>query len=116
MERDGWALAFLCTLLVETPVYFFALRRMLGPAGALLASLVLNLATHPIAWSTIMAAPDEFPGRFLAVECAVTLVEALLIFAVGRTRLSRRPIKIVEALAISLAANGFSAGIGLLLW
>jgi len=115
MDFSGWALAFASTLLIETPLYLFALRRALGTKGALLASLVLNLATHPLAWTTIMSARQPFPGVFLAVEGAVTLAEALLVFAVGRTRFSKRPIKIGEALAISLAANGFSAGVGLLL-
>jgi hypothetical protein len=116
MDRDGWALAFLGTLVLETPVYFLALRRALGPGGALLASLVLNLATHPLAWSAITGASHAFPWIFLAVEGAVTVVEALLIFAIGRTGLSRQPIGSGEALAMSLAANGFSAGVGLYFW
>ena len=116
MDRDGWTLAFLGTLVLETPVYFFALRRALGPAGALLASLALNLATHPLAWSAIRGAPHAFPGIFFAVEGAVTLVEALLIVAIGRTRWSRRRMGVGEALAMSLAANAFSAGVGLLFW
>jgi hypothetical protein len=114
MEPHGWTLAFLGTLVIETPVYVLALRRALGPHGALLASLVVNLATHPLAWSAIMGARNAFPWIFIAVEAAVTVVEALLVFGVGRTRLSRRPIGIGEALATSLAANGFSAGVGLL--
>jgi hypothetical protein len=115
MDRNGWALAFVFTLLAETPVYFLGLRRVFGARGALAASLLLNVATHPLAWSAIMAAPRPFPYVFLGVEGAVTLIEALLLFGAGRSRLARRPLGAGEALAISLAANGFSAGLGLLL-
>jgi hypothetical protein len=113
MDLKGWALAFLFTLVVETPVYFLSLRRVFGGAGALAASLVLNAATHPIAWSTIMAVHHPFPYVFLAVEGAVTLIEGLLVFAAGRSRFARQPIRLDTSLAVSLAANGFSAGLGL---
>jgi hypothetical protein len=115
MDRNGWPLAFLLTVVSETPVYLLALRRTLGWGHALLVVLTLNLLTHPLAWSTIMAANRPFPWVFLAVEAAVLVVEALLIFILGRTPWSRRPIGAVEALAISLSANGLSAGLGLLL-
>lgn len=115
MDLSGWALAFVCTLLIETPVYFLSLRGAFGVPRALLASLALNVATHPLAWSAIMSAPRPFPTVFLSVEAGVTLVEALLLFGVGRSRLARRPLRAIEALAISVAANGFSAGVGLFL-
>ena len=115
MDRNGWPLAFLLTIFCETPVYFFALRRTLGAGHAVLAALALNLLTHPIAWSVLMAAPRAFPRAFLSVEGAVLVVEALGIIVLGRTRWSRRPIGVAQALAISLAANGLSAGLGLLL-
>jgi hypothetical protein len=115
MTLLGWALAFLFTLVVETPVYFLSLRRVFGGKGAMAASLLLNIATHPIAWSTLMATHRPFPYVFLAVEGAVILIEGLLLFAAGRSRFARQPIRLDSALAISLAANGFSAGLGLLL-
>lgn len=115
MDLDGWAPAFSCTLLVETPVYFLSLRRVLGARGALLASLLLNLATHPFAWSAIVSAPQPFPIPFIAIEFLVTLAEALLLFGAGHTGLARRPLRMGEAFAASLAANGFSAGLGLFL-
>lgn len=68
-----------------------------------------------LAWSTIMGAAKPFPGVFIGVELAVTLAEALLLFAASRSRQACRPLRASEALAISLAANGFSAGVGLLL-
>ncbi len=114
MDRTSWALAFVGTLLVETPVYWLALRRALGLWGALSTSLLVNLVTHPLAWSAVTGGWHPWPWFFLAVEAGVTLVEALLVFAVGRTRLCRRDIPIKEALAISVVANGLSAGIGLL--
>ena len=115
MDRNGWPLAFLFTLASETPVYLFALRRTLGTGHALLVALALNLLTHPLAWSTITSAPHPLPWVFLGVEGAVLVGEALLVFILGRTRWSRRRIGVAEALAISLAANGLSAGLGLLL-
>lgn len=114
MNLQGWALAFLSTLVVETPVYFLALRRNFGGKGALAVSLLLNFATHPIAWSTIMAAHRPFPYLFLAVESTVTLIEGLLLLAAGRSRFARQPIRLGTSLVVSLAANGFSAGLGLL--
>jgi hypothetical protein len=115
MDRNGWPLAFLLTVVSETPVYLFALRRTLGTGHALLVALGLNLLTHPLAWSTITAAPHPLPWVFLAVESAVLVVEAFLVFILGRTPWSRRRIGVAAALAISLSANGLSAGLGLLL-
>ncbi len=115
MDLNGWAPAFACTLLVETPVYVLATRRALGVRGAILASFALNLATHPLAWTTITGAPRPLPAVFTGVELAVAAAEALLLFAAGRTRFSQRPLGMGRALAASIAANGFSAGLGLFL-
>lgn len=115
MDPTGWPLAFLLTLLVETPIYGLALRRTFGLPGALLASLALNVATHPIAWSLITGAARPFPGTFLAVEAAAWVAEGLLLWGAARSRRARQRLGIGEALAVSLAANGFSAGIGLFL-
>jgi len=115
MDRNGWPLAFLCTIVSETPVYVFALGRTMGAGHALLVGLLLNLLTHPLAWSTITAAPHPFPWVFLWVEGVVLAAEALLVFSLGRTSWSRRRIGVAEALAISLSANSLSAGLGLLL-
>jgi hypothetical protein len=115
MNWAGWLPAFLATLAIEAPVFLFALWRPLGMARAIATTLGLNALTHPLAWSMIMVARQPFPGVFLSVESAVWVIEALLLWHVCRSPISRRRLPFVEALAISLAANGFSAGIGLLL-
>jgi hypothetical protein len=115
MELSGWLPAFLLTIATETPVYLLALRRALGWPRALFVALLLNLLTHPLAWSTITRARDPFPRVFLTVEAGVFVTEAILILVLGRAAWARRRIGITEALAISFAANGLSAGLGLLL-
>lgn len=115
MSLRGWATAFALTLLFEGPLYLLLLRSALSPWRALAATLALNLATHPIAWSAITMAAQPFPWVFVGVEAAVALAEGLLLFAAARTRLFRRRLGLAEALAIALAANGFSAGLGLML-
>jgi hypothetical protein len=114
MGWQDWAPDFVGTLVVETPVYLLALRSAFGTRGALLASLALNLATQPLAWSAILRSHGSV-RVFIVVELTVAIVEALLVLAAARAGLARRPLRIVEALAASLAANGFSAALGLLL-
>jgi len=52
---------------------------------------------------------------FLGAEAAVWVIEATLLKALSHGRWARRALTWIEALAISLAANGLSAGAGLLL-
>jgi len=115
MHARDWALAFLLTLVVETPVYLLATRRSLGVVAALVMVLVVNIATHPIAWTIIMLSCGSSPYGFLAVEGVVVFVEGLLLFSAGRSRFARQPVLLRTSFAISLAANCFSAGLGLLL-
>ena len=113
LVRD-WAIAFAVTLLAESPVYVLSSRRSFATGGAFVVALLLNLATHPVAWSVIMFGHISFPRGFLAVEAVVILVEAVLLFAAARSRLARQPLRGSTCLAISFAANSFSAGLGLL--
>jgi hypothetical protein len=113
MDPYGWPLAFMVTIIAETPVYLLALRRTIGWRRAALVALLLNVATHPVAWSVITHAREPFPAVFLLVEAVVLVTEALGLFVLGRLAWSRRRIGIVEAFAMSLAANGLSAGLGL---
>jgi hypothetical protein len=115
MHVGDWAIAFLLTLAVEMPVYVLTTRQRLGFAAAILVGLGLNVATHPIAWTAIMLTRGSFPYAFLAIEGMVVLVEGALLFAVGRSRFARQPLTRSTCFAIALAANGFSAGLGLLL-
>ena len=105
-----WQVAFALTLACELPVYVLALRRPLdGTWRALAVGVAVNVATHPLAWA--LAVRGALP--YLAIEGGVWLVEAALIYAAARAWRRRLPIH--ESLLVSLAANGFSAGVGLLI-
>jgi hypothetical protein len=114
MDPHGWPLAFVLTIVLETPVYLLALRRTVGAGHAVLVALLLNAATHPLAWSLITDAREPFPAVFLLVEAGVLITEALGLWLLGRSRWSRGRLGVAEALAMAFAANGVSAGVGLL--
>jgi hypothetical protein len=114
MPHPGWPVAFALTVALESPVYVLATRRSLHPAVALAAALLLNLVTHPLAFWLLVDRPSVWPVRYLVVEAAVWWIEAALLLALSRTRLGRRRLAAVEAIAIALSANALSAGVGLL--
>ncbi len=104
-----WLFAFTLTLLCELPIYWLALRRPLGGnARALAVGVAVNLATHPLAWT--LAVGRVMP--WLAIEGAVTVAEAVLVFAAARALGRRLPLH--ESFLVALAANAFSAGVGLI--
>ena len=103
-------LAMLLSIGIEAPIAA-ALIRALGwgsAARAAAAAALGTLLTHWFAWNwsqPLMAAIGDTPG-FLAVEAGVTVVEAVVYrFLV--------PVNVGRALALSLAANGGSAAIGI---
>ena len=116
-----WALAFVITQLVETPLYTWALGR-LGtrprwlagaapgalpwPARAALGFLA-SLLTHPVVWFVwprLISPVDHYPQFVLAAECFAVLTEAALLWLGG----------LRWALPVSLAVNLLSVGVGLL--
>lgn len=111
-----WAIAFVATLVAETPVYVLSSRRNFAMGVAASVAVLLNFATHPVAWSFFRSGHISFPLGFFAVEAMVVLAEAVLLFAAGRSRFARRPLRGSSCLVISFAANSFSAGLGLLIW
>ena len=111
-----WAIAFATTLLAECPVYVLACRRAFKAGAAFVVALLLNLATHPVAWTVFRFGRISFPYGFLAVEAVVVLAEALLLVAAGRSRFARQPLGGSTCLVISFVANSFSAGLGLVVW
>ena len=113
MDLRGWLPAFIATLVIEVPVYTLALRNAFGLRRSLYIGLAVNVLTHPLAWSAMMAIP--FPTGFVTTELLVWAVEATLVFTLGRRRWSTRPLGWIEAGVISLVANGLSAGLGLML-
>ncbi|HXJ18695.1 MAG TPA: hypothetical protein VMT03_00570 [Polyangia bacterium] len=107
----AWAVAFACTLALETPVYVLGLRRTVGARRAALWSVALNLSTHPSAWALTRA--WSWP-RFGAVETGVWLLESAGLLALLRLG-APRTIPAARALALTLTANALSAGFGLLI-
>lgn len=95
------------TLGLEMPVVLLGARLMSAPPGrAVLAGLVASGLSHPIAWKlALISPPDAFLLAWAAIELAVTLFEAIVLNVVMRLRW-------LQALALSLAANVFSAGAG----
>jgi len=116
MAATDWAIAFATTLLAEGPVYVLSSRRSFTTGTAVVVALLLNLTTHPVAWSIFRYGHITFPYGFLAAEAVVVVIEALLLFAAARLRFARQPLPGTTCLAISLVANCFSAGLGLLVW
>ena len=106
-------LAMLLSMGIEA-VVAAALISALGwgsAARAAAAAVLGTLLTHWLAWNSapwVMAAVGDVPG-FLGVEAAVTLVEAVVYrFLV--------PAPAGRALVLSLAANGISSGVGVVLY
>jgi hypothetical protein len=114
MTSAGWAPAFLGTLALEVPVYLWTTRSVFAFRQATLIALTLNFATHPLAWAALASVSHPFPKAFFGVEAVVWVTEAALLKLASVTRFGRRPLSWQEALVISFAANGLSAGVGLL--
>jgi hypothetical protein len=108
----GWLAAFAFTVIVEAPVYRWALARrpeaQRGRAtGALrpwLWAAGLSLPTHPVVWFVF---PRIWPGGWLdqtlAAEAFAVGVEAALLARLG----------VSSSLGWALAANGLSVALGL---
>lgn len=106
-------LAMLLSMGIEA-VVAAALIAVLGwgnAARAAAAAAFGTLLTHWVAWTSapsVMAALGDVPG-FVAVEAAVTLVEAVVYRLLVPTPAGR-------ALLLSFAANGISSGVGVVLY
>lgn len=95
------------TLILEMPVVLLGARLMSAPPGrAILAGLAASGLSHPVAWKlALISPPDAFLLSWTVIEFAVTLFETIVLKVVMRLRW-------LQALALSLAANVFSAGAG----
>jgi hypothetical protein len=109
-----WFTAFVWTCALEQPVYIWALRgraaRWWEPCAA---TLMLNLATHPILWSWALAYRPGLPG-LAAGELLVVLVEAAMLAAFLRRR--GAPNCARRGLIAAAAANACSWGLGRLIF
>jgi hypothetical protein len=107
----AWLRAFLATLILETPVVVWLTRDSPMPTWRRTAiALFANLATHPIVWFVIP--PTGLTGMFglVVAETWAVVIEWWVYFvAFPKMTLGR-------ALGISALANGFSFGVGLVLF
>jgi hypothetical protein len=105
-----WLIAFLCTLLIELPIYALWLRgHGRRPWHPLAPGLAANLLTHPIfgAW-VLWTLPS---GRAIALaEAAIVLVEAVVLRGQPWC-----PVRWRRALLSAATANLASYLVGLLL-
>ena len=106
------AAALALTLAIEVPIVAVASCAGAQPVPvvhAIAAAVVASAATHPVAWWLAShLAPDEVRAGFTLIEAGVALAETIPL-AIGLRWSWRR------ALLLSIACNGASAGIGLLL-
>lgn len=107
----SYPVALALTVATEVPVYTAALRAASGspPGRTALAAVAVNLVTHPPLWWFLRQVPaGGYWTAVAAAECAVVLVEALLL---ARGLRLRGP----APYAASAAANAASVLAGLLL-
>jgi hypothetical protein len=104
------------TIVIEAPIVLFGLRTLrMGGWPVLAACGLANTLTQPLFAAMLRQTAPEFWWRaFAAGEVGVWLLEAAIYFAL-LPALRERPGGAMRALLVSLAANGASAGVGLLL-
>lgn len=106
-----WGKAFAMTITLETPLYILGLRQVIGVLRTLVASLLVNLVTHPLVWFVL---PRLFPEQVhyaLASEALAITVEALML--AGACRLLRAPPRSwVWFFGLSFLVNAASAILG----
>ncbi len=107
------SLAMLLSIAIEAGVAF-AMVEALGwgnGARAALAAVVGTLATHWLAWWTMLQVMDSvnYWVGFFGVETGVVLAESIAYFAL-------EPLSARRSLCTSLVANGASLGFGLALY
>ncbi|MFT5291168.1 MAG: hypothetical protein ACI8QS_000668 [Planctomycetota bacterium] len=114
----AWLSAYLFTVAFEMPLWAWGLRRTL-PDGRLLVALSFStsLFTHPVLWLTYTPT-SEVGAPLLLAESVVILVEAILVWTLWNRAASPASKRASwwRCLAVSLAANSLSAGLGLLLF
>jgi hypothetical protein len=110
----GFVPAFVLTCVIEAPCYLIGCR-LLGGRLAWPAVVMINLATHPLLWALALHWPG--PWRLLALEAAVVVVEAALLWALQGRRAApgERRLSIGDAVVVSLLANAASALLGTIL-
>ncbi len=97
------------TLLFETPIYYFLLKREFPALKILRISLVVNLLTHPLVFLVFPQIADHYGITYgwyvLYAESFAFIVECLALCIVFKT-------PVFKSIQSSLAANLFSWLIG----
>ncbi len=107
----GWLTAFSLTLLVELPAVSWLARRLEPrPLRRGVLAFAANALSHPAVWFVFPALGLGWGATTTLSEIWAWLLEAL-VYRAGFARATWR-----SALALSLAANLLSFGLGLLLW
>jgi hypothetical protein len=99
-----WPTAFALTLLIEIPVVLWMMGR--GWRRDLPWALLANSLSHPTLWFILPPLFTDYTTYLIVSEAAVFAFEALLYALVLRS---------VRGLAIGVAANALSLGVGLLI-
>lgn len=101
-----YAVALALTVAVEVPLYVSGLLalRLARPLRALVVAVGVNVLTHPVLWLALVG--DATPGRVLAAEVCVCIVEgAVLRMVVGRDG------GLTLLLAVGANAGSFAVGL-----
>jgi hypothetical protein len=104
MLDETWAVAFLFTEAVETPIYAIALRHF-DRVPCLILAFGASLLTHPFVWLFVSAVGDDGYWKAVVIaEIFAVLVEAGYL----------RALSVSSVLGWSIFANASSFGLGLL--
>jgi hypothetical protein len=108
-----WLIFFAVTFVLETPVYVLALRRVTGSIlkGAL-ASLIVNLCTHPVVWFALprLFVDDQVKYTLTAEGFAVSVEAAILIVTCRVLKWEHRPWLWLLGLAFLANATSVAGG------
>ena len=112
MSVEQYLLQFVATFCLELVVYGILLQRVFSKKQILAVCLLLNVITHPL----VCLGFPRWLGNYywIPAELFAWVVEALILWIFARW-LMHHKMRWTKALLISLAANAFSAGLGLLL-
>lgn len=105
----GFPNAYLLTLLLETPVYWYFLRKYCPAWKAVAFSIIINAITLPFVWFVFYPAIQDYWTFFAAAELFAFIAEAVLVMLLIPKTTARK------AFLASLAANAASATVGLAL-